>query len=107
MATVDLTRSLALRALRRDRRVHGLGWLIGRWVLRLVALLAVGLILLDFSQSGVTQPVLIITAYLGLGLVILPLILDLYARTKWSALPDLPPLASLLASQPAPNLADY
>ena len=107
MATVDLTRSLALRALRRDRRVHGLGWLIGRWVLRLVALLAVGLILLDFSQSGVTQPVLIITAYLGLGLVILPLILDLYARTKWSALPDLPPLASLLASQPAPNLADF
>ena len=107
MAACDLSQSLALRALKRQQLVYGWVWLVSRWLTRIVALVA-----LFVSVYGLYLPqslplAVLIVAYFGLGLAIIPLILDLYAQTRWSALPELSSFPKALSSQPPPNLADY
>ncbi len=105
MAKVDLSTSRALAAFRRQSQLKGFGWQVGHWLAILLSGLG-GLILLFWvMQIMAFANVLIGSAFGIFGVSLLGLIVDIYRRHQWSALPELPPLAGVILGEG--NLADY
>lgn len=106
MANVHIETSRAVIAVTRRKQVSQAAWLVARWFVRILLLAAIGTITADLFGI-IFNPIILAIAYLALGLGIYLLIIDMYLRYRWAGLPDLPPLPTMLAQQPPPNLADY
>lgn len=107
MAVVDFSHSQALQTRQRQRLVSHPLWFLGRWFLRLLVLIGLMLGLVDLAMPKQLATGLVALSYLVIGLAIFPLLLDLFARYRWSVLAELPPLAAALTHQRPVNLADY
>lgn len=106
--TVDLSGSLALRARAREQQTRQLLWTLGRWLLRLLAFFGLAVLFADIFLSFIPLTRgLVAAGYFASGISLLPLLIDFYCRTRWSALPDVPPLAEALKIHPDANLADF